>query len=46
MELVEKQKTHVLLTDKMVLAGFGFAAVYWLIETFIFVIFSIEINLL
>jgi hypothetical protein len=39
----EKDKQRVSIKDKMVLIGIGFAAVYWLMETFMF-IFSYELN--
>ena len=42
--MVDEKKTSVSITDRMVLAGIGFAAVYWVIETFVYVIFSYEIN--
>jgi adenylate cyclase len=42
--MVDEKKTSVSITDRMVLAGIGFAAVYWIIETFIYVIFSYEID--
>lgn len=43
-EMVEEKKISVLITDRMVLAGLGFAAFYWVIETFVYVIFSYEFN--
>ena len=35
---------RVSLTDRMVLIGLGLGTVYWLIETFLYVILSYELN--
>jgi hypothetical protein len=40
----EKNKVRVYLTDRMVLAGFAFGIVYWLIDTFVYVMFSYQLN--
>lgn len=39
-----KKMSRVSITDRMVLAGFGFAAIYWFIDTFVYIIFSYEFN--
>ncbi len=40
----KRAKQRVVITDKMVLIGLGFAAVYWFIETFVYILFSYEFN--
>ncbi len=40
-----KNKVRVHLTDQMVLIGFGLAAVYWLLDTFMSVFLASEMNL-
>ena len=42
--MTNQDKVKVHLTDKMVLIAFGFAAAYWLIETFVYIIFSYQLN--
>lgn len=42
----EENKNRVYLTDRMVLMGIGLGTVYWIIETFLYVIGSYEINFL
>ncbi len=36
---------QVSLTDKMVLTGIAFGIIYWIIETFLYVISSYELNI-
>ena len=40
----EKNKVRVYITDRMVLAGFAFGIVYWFIDTFVYVMFSYQLN--
>lgn len=40
----ERAKPSVSIKDKMVLIGIGFAAIYWFIETFVYILFSYEFN--
>ena len=40
----EKNKVRVYITDRMVLAGFAFGIVYWFIDTFVYVLFSYQLN--
>ena len=39
-----QNKVQVRITDKMVLIAFGFAAAYWVIETFLYILFSYQLN--
>ena len=39
-----QNRIQVHLTDKMVLIAIGFAAAYWLIETFLYIIFSYQLD--
>ncbi|MBU0986523.1 MAG: hypothetical protein KKH68_04640 [Proteobacteria bacterium] len=42
---MKNEKTnHVHLTDRLVLIGIGLGTVYWLIETFLYIISSYEVN--
>lgn len=40
----ENIKPSVSITDGMVLVGLGFAAVYWFIDSFVYILYSYEIN--
>lgn len=39
-----KNAVKVSFSDKMVLIGLGFAAAYWIIDTFLYILFSYELN--
>jgi two-component system sensor histidine kinase/response regulator len=40
----DRHRNRVNITDPLVLVGFGLAACYWLIETFMSVVFSVDIS--
>ena len=42
---MKNDRNRVSLTDKMVLIGIAFGIVYWIIETFLYVISSYELNI-
>jgi hypothetical protein len=42
--MAAEEKTHVYLSDRMVLIGLGLGIVYWLIETLLYVFMSYELN--
>jgi hypothetical protein len=44
--MMEENKNRVYLTDRMVVIGIGLGTVYWIIETFLYVIGSYDINFL
>lgn len=43
--MTSKRKVRVHLTDQMVLFGFGLAAVYWILDTFMSLFLSYDMNL-
>ena len=43
--MTSKNKVRVHITDQMVLFGFGLAAVYWILDTFMSLFLSYEMNL-
>lgn len=45
-EMTAEKKTSVYLTDRMVLVGLGLGALYWIIETLLYVFLSYELKFL
>ena len=41
----QKGKIRVYLTDQFVLTGFGLAAIYWILDSFLYIFLSYDVNL-